>query len=390
MHIGIDARMYGIAHRGLGRYVQKLINGLSKLEDNNRYTLFALPPAAETLANLGGKFKIVPTNVKWYGVREHLSLPKLITKSGVELMHWPHINVPYRCPVPYVLTVHDLIMLHFPDRRATTLPGWRYKIKFWAYRRVLKNAIARSRHILTVSNFTKRDLLRHFPIDEKKITVTYPGVDKMVLGTERLPNLPPFTEYLRASFGINKPYLLYVGSAYPHKNLERLIAAWLILRAKYQRYWQLVLVGRPDYFYEQLKKFIQAAIPDEAVRRDVILAGEVNDKDLDGFYRGARLFVFPSLYEGFGLPPLEAMQRGVPVIAAKAGALPEVLGDAAYYVDPENTEHMAMALDLAGAQKKMQAELAQKGFERSTHFSWENMARLTVETYHRPPPGFVV
>lgn len=379
MHIGIDARMYGIQNRGIGRYIQCLIDGLAEIDDGHRYTLFMGSVAAAAFGKGGGKFKIVKTDVPWYGAKEHLIMPWLIRRSGVDIMHWPHINVPWWRPVPYVVTVHDLIVLHFPGSRATTLPNWQYRLKLAAYNRVLRHAVKKAKKIITVSNFTKRDIIRQLGVDEKQIAVIYLGVDKMVLGTERLPNPAPFAEYLSSTFNIKKPYLLYVGSAYPHKNLERLIAAFRRLQPEFHRNWQLVLVGREDYFYKKLAAAVFSS--------DIIFTGQVSERDLDGLYRGARALVFPSLYEGFGLPPLEAMARGVPVVAAKAASIPEILSDAAYYFDPENIESLAAALDLIGGSRSMQDELSRRGFERVKHFSWDKTAKQTLAVYeliHNP------
>jgi len=381
MHIGIDARMYGISHRGIGRYIERLIENLARIDDNNRYTLFMTGGGAANFKSRGGKFKITRCSVPWYSFKEHWQMPWLIKTSGVELMHWPHINTPYFCPVPYVVTVHDLIVWHFPDSRATTLPNWQYRLKLRAHRAILKNSLKKARQIITVSQFTKRDVVRHLKIDAKKISVIYPGTDKMLLGTEKLANSESFTQYLNSNFGINKSYLFYVGSAYPHKNLERLIRAFVLLRQTYHRHWQLVLAGREDYFYKQLKKFINKAVADNSIRADIILTGQVSDKDLDGLYRGAKLFIFPSLYEGFGLPPLEAASRGLAVVAAKAGSIPEVMADAAYYFDPENIETMAQTIDVVGGSRHIQESLTAKGYERAEQFSWPKMAKNTSAIY---------
>lgn len=373
--------MYGIHNRGIGRYIERLIENLAKLDDNNRYTLFMAADGAANFKLASGKFKILLADIPWYSLAEQIKMPLLIKKSGVELMHFPHINAPYFCPVPYVLTVHDLVVWHFPSSRATTLPAWQYKLKLRAHHFILKNSLKKAQHIITVSQFTKRDVIRHLKIDEKKIAVIYPGADKMLLGTEKMPNSEAFNQYLSVTFGINKSYLLYVGSSYPHKNLERLIRAFALLRQTYNRHWQLVLVGREDYFYKQLKDFIGRAVPNEAIRQDIVLTGQASDKDLDGLYRGAKLFVFPSLYEGFGLPPLEAASRGLAVVAGKAGAVPEVMADAAYYFDPENIENMAQAIDVAGGSRQIQDSLAQKGFERAEQFSWLKMAKNISAVY---------
>ncbi len=378
MHIGIDARMYGVYHRGIGRYVERLIAQLADRTDDNRYTLFMDSKTAESVSFPRGKVRVVRTDAPWYGFREHIEMPLLIRRSGVDVCHFPHLNVPYWCPVPYAVTIHDLIVLHFPDSRATTLPGWRYRAKLAGYRMVLKNALKNAARVMAVSEFTKRDIIRHFGISEDAIMVTYPGVDRMVLGTEGMGNTPQFDAYLRTTFGISRSYLLYVGSAYPHKNLEALISCYVLLRTAMHRNWQLVFAGREDAFYRRLKAFVERAVPEE-FRRDIIFTGGVSERDLDGLYRGAKLFVFPSLYEGFGLPPLEAMARGTPVVAANVASIPEALADAASYFEPKSADRMAETLDAVGGSQRLQNELRLRGFERVGHFTWEKTARETLK-----------
>ena len=328
-----------------------------------------------------GKFRIIIADAPHYSVREHLIMPNLIRKAKLDLMHFTHLNVPLFCPTPYIATVHDLIVYHFPDSRATNLPDWKYKLKVKAYNFILKNAVKKAKKIITVSEFTKRDIVRHLNVDQNKINVIYLGVEKMLLGTERIGNTEQFTQMLEQKFKIKKQYLLYAGAAYPHKNLEKLIDAYKIIRTKFTRSWQLVLVGRQDEFYRRLKKYVQSAVDDKNVRDDIIFTGAVDDKDLDGLYRAAKLFVFPSLYEGFGLPPLEAQSRAIAVACSKASSLPEVLGDSAYYFDAYNINSMASAIDKAGANHAINDELSSRGLERAKQFSWNKTAQQTVEVY---------
>lgn len=382
MHIGIDARLYGVTNRGIGRYLERLLEHLVEINDSNRYTVFVGREIARHLRLPSGKFKIIIADIPWYGAHEQIMMPWLIRRAKVDLMHFPHWNVPYFCPAHYIVTIHDLLLLHFPDERATTLPKWMYRLKLKAAQVILRRAAAKAEHIISVSQFTKRDIIRHLGARSEKITVTYLGADKMVLGAERLPNLSAFDDYLANRFRVNKPYLLHVGSAYPHKNLETLCRAFALLQEQYKRNWQLVLVGRRDYFYERLRHWARS---DEAVRSvagDIIFTDEVSDKDLDGLYRGARLFVFPSLYEGFGLPPLEAMSRGLPVAAAKASSVPEILADAAYYFAPQDANDIARACDLVGGSRKIAEQLSHKGYERAKHFSWEQTAKETIAVYN--------
>jgi len=373
--------MYGIHNRGIGRYIERLILEFEKLKDENRYTLFMNSETAKSVNLDSGKFKIIKTDVPWYSLKEHFVMPKLIRDSRVDIMHWPHLNVSYWCPVPYVVTIHDLIVMHFPESRATTLPDWKYKLKLWAYNKILRNAVNRAQKIITVSEFTKRDIVKNLNIDESKIKVIYLGVDKMILGTQKLSNTPQFEKYLFDKFKIHNRYLLYVGSAYPHKNLEMLVDVFQILKKQYNRNWQLVLVGRIDEFYRRLQSYVKRNI-DENIQPDIIFTNELSNKDLDGVYRGAKLFVFPSVYEGFGLPPLEAMSHAVPVVASKQASIPEVLSDAAYYFDPKDKKNITQAIDILGGMHRMQDEFKEKGLERAEQFSWDKTAKETIEVYN--------
>jgi len=386
MHIGIDARLYGIGHRGIGRYVEELIAALAEnKKDEHRYTLFMLPEgAAHAAAQLPrGRFKIVTTTARWYTLKEQIVMPRLIHASGVSLMHWTNFNVPIFCPVPYVVTIHDLIVLHFPESRATTLAPWKYTLKLKGYRFILRRAVSKARRVIAVSEYTKRDIVKHLKVDREKVDVIYPGVEQLVLGTERFTNTPQFESYLADRFNIRRSYLLYVGSAYPHKNLERLLRCYELLRVKYHRNWQLVLVGKDDYFYNQLRESSQHSSIDEQIKKDIIFTGEVSDKDLDGLYRSAKMLVFPSLYEGFGLPPLEAAARGVPTVVSQTSSIPEVMADAAAYINPKDIGLMAKVIDALGGSHRLQDELRDRGYARSKYFTWRATAYETVRTYNK-------
>lgn len=384
MRIGIDCRLYGTFHRGIGRYTERLILALAdRMGDNHHYVLFASGETAVRLRSFDpSRFSVVRADIPHYSASEHLRMPYLVLASRLDAMHWPHLNVPFWCPAPYAVTIHDLTVLHFPETRASNLPAWKYRLKVWGYRRVLANAVKRAKRIIAVSEFTKRDMVRHLGVHPDKISVIYLGVEKMLLGTELMRNTPQFDQMLAEKFRITKQYILYVGSAYPHKNLERLIDAYVLLRTACQRNWQLVLAGRTDSFYERLASYADKTITDPHYRRDLVFTGSVSDKELDGMYRGAKCFVFPSWYEGFGLPPLEAASRSIPVVCSKAASLAEVMADAAHYCDPESAESIAQALDSVGGSHKLADELAERGRARAKLFSWEKTAAQTVDVYN--------
>lgn len=369
MRIGIDARFYGSIGKGLGRYTQKLIEHLEKIDAENQYYVFLRRENFEEYKPQNKNFKKVLADYRWYSFAEQISFPALLYKYRLDLMHFPHFNVPILYPGKFVITIHDLILLHFPTKRATTLqPCW-YWIKFRAYKFAIFTAIHRACKVITVSQFTKNDILSQYDIDKKKIVVTYEACDQVP------ENQKESQGQVLEKYGIIKPYLLYVGNAYPHKNLERLVVAFDAVRKEIPDL-NLVLVGKDDYFYARIKKFVL-----EKKIRQVNFPGFVDDLELDSIYRSSLAYIFPSLYEGFGLPPLEAMSRGIPVISSRSACLPEILGESAHFVDCENESAITSAIVKIFKDERLRTELVAKGYGRIKKYSWNSMAQETLAVY---------
>ena len=320
MKIGIDARLWGPSNGGLGRYVAELVAALQILDRKHEYVIFLRRNnfSACPLDLAAPNFTKVVADIPWYGWKEQLALTPLIKRARVDLMHFPHWNVPFSYHDPFVVTVHDLIMYHYPRAEASTLGPVGYWCKDKAARLVIRHAVRGARRILTTSEFTRRDIHETLGVPSGKMTVAYQAP-----ATFRSPDAGASFS-APAARSAEMPYVLYVGSAYPHKNLSGLLRAWQIFSKKRGASWRLVLAGREDFFYRQLKESAAAkALP------NLEMLGFVSDRELPALYANASAYVFPSLYEGFGLPPLEAMRYGVPVAAADRACLPEVLGDAA-------------------------------------------------------------
>lgn len=388
MKIGIDARFYGPAGRGgLGRYTAELIRALEMLDSENDYVIFLRRENFDQYVPANNRFRKVLADFHWYSFSEQLLFPFVLLREKLDLVHFPHFNVPILYWRPFIVTVHDLILVRFPTLRATTLSPLWYRLKFLAYRFVIRNAIVRSSTLVTISKYTKQDILERYCVSPRKMVVTYEAASSMCrlllykdaerffVSLNLLP-VEPSNEKEGYSFhDILKPYALYVGNAYPHKNLERLLLAF---DAFPDTSAHLVLVGGDDYFYRRLKKY--------AKRRNmnrVVFAGVVSDEQLDLLYRYARVSVFPSLYEGFGLPPLEAMAKGSPVIASRATAFPEVLGDAALFFDPLDVSALRVALVSVWNDELLRMSLRQRGFARAMQFSWDRMASETLVVYQK-------
>jgi len=373
MRIGIDARFYGTLGKGLGRYTEKLIQELEKIEGEDEFFIFLRRENYEEYVPQSPRFTKVLADFPWYGWREQLLFPRLLRRFKVDLMHFPHFNVPLFYKRPFVVTIHDLILLHYPTVKASELPPFLYWVKYLLYRIVIGSAIKRARIIFTVSEFTRRDLITAYPKAVGKICVAYEAADAvcpLVSKEEEQAAL----QMLGLNFrGEGKPYVLYVGNAYPHKNLELLLQVASCLPEKL-----FVCVGREDYFYRGLKERVK-----NEHLNNVRFVGFVSDRLLPTLYREAESYFFPSLYEGFGLPALEALTFGTPVVSARAGPLPEVVGEAGIFFNPKNLKETRDKLEMIGRNEGLRQRMIALGYKRVKQFSWASMAVATLRQYHR-------
>jgi len=393
MRIGIDARFYGSLGKGLGRYTEKLIEHLEVLDTVNEYTVFLRPENFEEYVPRNVRFKKVLARYPWYGLTEQTLFVYRLYRERLDLVHFPHFNVPLLYCRPFVVTIHDLILLHYPTLRNTTRFPLVYWGKFLAYRLVIASAVKRARCIITVSNFTKDDLEKKYPHAQEKIVVTYEAADwfcqylspkkeralfcslglfsdNISKSDEASPRgiLEKFGPVLHSEV---RPYFLYVGNAYPHKNLRILFDL-----ARAFPTFLLVLVGREDSFYLRLK---EAAKREEL--ENIVFTSFLKDSELSSLYRLARMYVFPSLYEGFGLPPLEAMARGTPVLSSNRGSLPEILGKSARYFDPTRVTDLIRQAKLLIEDEEGRQEMVRWGYARVAQFDFRTMASQTLEVY---------
>jgi len=374
MRIGIDARFLGPLGKGLGRYTQKLVTHLEKIDQQNQYFVFLRKDNWNDYYPTNKNFKKVLADYQWYTWQEQLQMPKILNKYQLDLVHFPHFNVPLGYRRDFVTTVHDLILIQFPTKRATTLGPLLYKFKYFGYRQVIKHAVKKAQRVITVSNYTKKQLVDFFKIKPAKISVTYEASS----GVESGQLIMPETDFLR-DYNITKPYLLYVGNAYPHKNLEGLLKAFKeIAKQEHQRY-QLVLVGKNDYFYQRLEKEAEAL---GLLKNDqVVFFGFASEKQLADLYRQAELYIFPSFMEGFGLPPLEAMSYELPVVSSDSSCLPEILGEAAMYFNPRDQQSMIKVVRQVLSNQQIQDDLKAQGLKQVQKYSWEKCAQETLAVY---------
>lgn len=377
MRIGIDARFW--SEQGHGRYLRNLIRELQKLDTENDYVLFLCKDDFDRVSFSNPKFTKVVADIRWYTVKEQTIFLKILLDAKLDLLHVPHFNVPIFYHKPYIITIHDLTITHFPSIRATTLPLPIWKIKRAMYHFVLKTAIKKAKKVIAVSEFTKDEILRFYPNTQpNKIVVTHEAVDQHFIEIGRYVEVDnPLVSEAKEKFGITKQYLLYIGNVHPHKNIERLIRVFNRLQNDLSGNIELVMVGKDNYFQKRLREETN----NNKLGENIIWTGYVSDDYLIPLVKGAAAFVFPSLMEGFGIPPLEAMACGTPTVVSKTGSLPEVCGDASYFFNPEDQTDMYQKIKTVLNDPEIRATLIQHGHERVTQFSWQKMANETKGVY---------
>lgn len=377
MRIGVDGSSLLNRRSGIGRYTLNLIRAMSELSPSDRFVVFAvslrnrLPPdlfeglSNVTLRNLPISSRAFYLSAFW---TRHPRIDRWL--GGIDLLHSTNYFVYPLRNTPQVVTVHDL---HFMRQRrhATSLGG-----RLWG--RSLARDLRRADRVLAVSDQTRRDVLRTFDCTPDQVVTVHEGVAGFFL------EAPPDGEVAAVSRSLGlEPgrYLFWVGTFEPRKNLERLVDAYRSLHdGRHPAPPPLVLAGQSGFGCEEL---LQRLDSDPVLRRSVIRPGFVDDRQLRALYHGAAVFVFPSLWEGFGLPPLEAMACGAPVVASDRSAIPEVLGDAYVGVPPEDPAALAQALRGLLSSDARRAELRVRGQRIAAGFSWRRAAERTMEVYRR-------
>lgn len=369
MKIIIDARMYGLENAGIGRYLINLINQIEKIDSKNTYLLLLRKEYFEKLELVNKNFRKVLADYQHYSLKEQILLPLQLIKLKGDLVHFPHFNVPLLWFGKYVVTIHDLIKHESRGIKTTTRSPLIYWLKHLLYLLIVRHAVSNACQIITPSYFWKKELIKRYGLAENKISVTYEGVADGLLSQKT--KIEP--QKILAKYNIQKPFIIYTGSLYPHKNVERLVKAVKLINQDLK----LVIACARNVFYE---RFLQK-VKELKAEKFVNLVGFVPDEDLAIIYKQAQILVFPSFWEGFGLPGLEAMGSGLPVIAAKASCLPEVYGQAALYFNPLDEKELVEKIQLIRTDKKLREDLIKKGFAQVKKYSWEKMAKETLEIY---------
>ncbi len=413
--IAIDARMYGAGQTGIGNYIYHLMKYLFEIDKKNNYLIFLLPEEYDKFELPNKRVKKIKVTAKWYSWREQIIFPFEILKHKINLIHFPHFNSPilYHLIAPFlkiktVTTIHDLTPYYFPGHK---MNSW---LRRKSFKLVFSAAVKKSSRVIAVSEYTKEDIVKIFLVGARKknplsggarggfstdlthsqpppergmidkIAVIYEGVDKqfrvikdygkinVVVGTQNFASI-------KNKYKITKPFIFYTGVWRNHKNLVGLIKAFNLIINKYYLDCQLVLGGKEDPYYPEVRQTWKKLNLDNKIIR----AGFISQEELPLFYNAADIFVIPSFREGFGLIGLEAMACGTPVVSSNKTCLPEVLGGAAIYFNPDNHQEMAEKIAKVIQDKNLKNDLIQKGFNQIEKYDWRKMAEETMEIYER-------
>ena len=369
MKILIDARFYGLENTGIGRYTIGLIKSLAKIDRKNDYYLLLRKKYFSQL-NLPSNWNKVLTEIPHYSFNEQRLLPKIIKEVSPDLTHFLHFNVPVSFRGKFVVTIHDLLMHKQKGLEATTLSPIKYFVKRLGYKGVFAFAVRRSQMIITPSNAVKDEIIEYYKIGGDKIAVIHEGVDA----------LPPRGDKKRIleKFGINLPYFIYTGNAYPHKNLKRALEASLKLNKKRKEPVLFVVVCARSAFTEKLEKLVD----EMGAAKYIKLLGFVPDHELGILYKNSLGFLFPSLSEGFGLPGLEAILCGTLTLCSNIPVFKETYEDVAIYFDPFSSSSIKkMMEEVLSMVPEARANLIKKAQKFARRYSWDKMARTTLKVY---------
>lgn len=350
---------------GSGEYCYQLLVNLHEIDKKNKYIIYLpqSPTADLPKESSSWHYKIVRPRKMWTLIG--LSLEFLFRRSKPDVFFSPTHYLPVITPKNSVISILDVSYVRFPE---LFKPADLRQLTFWT-----KFSVRKTRKIFTISQASKDDIIKEYGVSKDKVVVTYPGI-KLKAQMSKLKTTAQSSSILD-KYGIKKDYILFVGTLQPRKNVARLIEAFSMLNSNDKRInADLVIVGKKGWMYEE----ILAAPEKFGISDKVKFLHSVSDEDLPSFYKNALCFVLPSLYEGFGLPILEAMQNGCPVLTSDVSSLPEAGGDAALYFDPLDTNDIKEKMELMMNDKELKIKLIQKGNGQVKKFSWEKTARETL------------
>jgi glycosyltransferase involved in cell wall biosynthesis len=369
MRFGIDARLVHYSKAGIGQYIIHLVQGLAEIDSENEYLLLQSRKDRSTIVNHPNFDRVTlwtPSHHRF----EQIALYAETFRLGLDLLHSPDFIPPRRIRSGSVITVHDLAFLlypHFLTREAARYYGH------------IDQAVRWADHIIADSENTKQDTMEHLGVPEDKITVVYVAADPAYQPVDR----DAARAFVQQTYGLDGPYLLFVSTIEPRKNLPTLLHAFRQSRDCYRVDIKLAVVGSKGWLWNDSLDHIELL----GLEDDVRVLGRVPTPDLVQIYNAAEALVHPAFYEGFGLPPLEALLCGTPVVASNVASIPEVVGDAALLVDPNNVDELSVSIWRVLTDSKLRREMITRGFKQAERFSWERTARETRDIYTRTVQG---
>lgn len=359
MIIAIDARESGTS---TGRYVDKLVENIAKLNPEHDFNIITRPHRVEFFKKIAPNFYVFETDVKEFTFAEQFRFKQEIIDIDADLVHFSMVQQPVFYKGKVVTTVHDLTTARFNNPAKNII---KFKFKQFVYKWEIRVATDKSSVVITPTNFVKEDLKKFTNQPDKKFAVTLEAADEIKEKAHPIKKL------------VGKDFIMYVGRPFPHKNLDRLIDAFSILKNKNPKL-VLILAGKKDTNYLA----IETRVKEKGIE-DVYFTDFVSEGELKWLYKNTKAYIFPSLSEGFGLPGLEAMVHGAPVVSSNATSLPEIYGDAAEYFDPLDVEAMAKAISKVINKDSLRKELIKKGHKQAKKYSWQRMAEITLSIYDR-------
>lgn len=366
MRIGVDARLIHHQPAGISRYTWHLLQALAKLDQRDEFIVFQHRRHHTPLVEKSN-FRRATLLAPVHRPLEQLLLPIELWRFSLDLLHSTDFIPPLYTSIPAVITVHDLAFLHWPHfvTKASA-----------AYYGQIDRAVRHARQIIVPSEHTKQDLIGQLGVPENKVSVIHEAADPCF---QPLP-LEPTRQEVMQRYGLPARYILFVGTIEPRKNVTGLLHAFQHLREKYNATdVALAIAGSHGWLYEETLETVNRL----NLQKSIFFLGRIPDEELRKLYVAAQCHVHPAHYEGFGLPPLEAMACGTPTVVSNCSSLPEVVGDAALLVDPKDPEEIAVAMHRLLIDRDLHAELRDKGLRRARCFSWETAARSTLEVYRK-------
>jgi glycosyltransferase involved in cell wall biosynthesis len=363
MRVGIDARLVYYSQAGIGQYIVHLVNGLSEVDNENEYVLLQSRKDETTILE-EPNFRRISLWTPSHHRLERYSLNVELMRLGLDVLHSPDFIPPHRPSCKSVITVHDLAFLLYPHFLT------KESARYYGH---IDQAVRWTDHIISVSESTKRDTMQHLGVPEDKITVVYEAANPIFRPLDR----ERARQAVRDRHGVDGPFILFVSTIEPRKNVPTLLrAAWQLVEC-YKEDVRVVLAGGKGWLYEDVFAVVDELKMDSRVH----FVGRVPSEDLLYLYNAAEMLAHPAFYEGFGLPPLEAMACGLPVIVSNVASLPEVVGDAGLLIDPHEVDELTVSMWRLLNDSELRQEMREKGLRQADFFSWKRAARETIEIY---------